>query len=199
MLFFTWMSLFKAAPPDPQTTTGQKKHGVPCPVWAPLHECKNRMFGVLWCSEPGLSYRGMDPKTECLKMHVLFKVFWEDHLWTTFGPLLDHFWTSFGPFLDCFRTTFWPLSHAFSKVIRGCGPSMSWIKLLFNISLQLTIQVPKNLSVVHIIFLFVELLLSALNFPLSRGAEIRFLHPSVCHSLTARIRSTFCHAFCLVH
>ena len=121
-----------------------------------------------------------------------------DHFWTTFGPLLDHFWTTFGPFLDYFWNTFRPLSQAISKVIRGCGPSMSWIKLLFNISLQLTIQVPKNLSVVHIIFLFVELLLSALNFPLSRGAEIRFLHPSVCHSLTARIRSAFCHAFCLV-
>ena len=64
--------------------------------------------------------------------------------------------------------------------------------------LQHTIQVPKNLSVVHIIFLFVELLLSVFNFPLSRGAEIRFLHPSVGHSLTARIRSAFCHAFCLV-
>ena len=134
MLFFTWMSLFKAAPPDPQTTTGHKKHGVPCPVWAPLHECKNRMFGVLWCSEPGLSYRGMDPKTECLKMHVLFKVFWEDHLWTTFGPLLDHFGITFGPLLDHFWTIFGLLLDLFLTTFKSVFKSYTrlWPEHVLN-------------------------------------------------------------------
>ena len=63
------------------------------------------------------------------------------------------------------------------------GPSMTWNKLLFNLSLQPTIQVPKNLSVVHIIFLFVELLLSVLKFTLvvlqsSRVKLMGFSFPS---------------------